>query len=533
MLVKNKFILLSIIILNWNPQQLFAQELRGEKCGTFFTYTERLHQRKTNKTEEALSRVRPQNQISVHSPSGKFRIHFDTTGAQAAAMVDADGTPIPNTSFQFADTAAKIFDAVWKTEVTSFGFLPPPPDNNRGGGDEYDIYIIEKGQNTFGETWIEDDISLDPGKINPRSPTFIEIDNDFGVGFRTKGIAAVLATAAHEFHHAIQVGGYGVWNDDFYFYELSAESMESTVFPSSKDYLHDVKKYFNNIENISLYSPFSAATPGYERAIWGLYLIKKYNISLLRQIWEEVVNVKPLNAMINVFKNHSTSLGMEFVEFSSWNFYTGSRADTIRYYTDGKLFPPIAMNQDSLIGNYASVSFQKPCKTFSASYIQIKRSADTAFCIVANVNDNDANAAVVNSYVYTISATNTGGPPTNGLSLRFIVNDASNWKFTSLAKSNNYPENSATVFPNPFNPTKNSLYISYEDLSPTTLELSIYTSSYDLVYSNAPRTNYFFGKEYVVWNGTTNKGDVAASGVYYYVLSNGEKHFTGKFAVVR
>ena len=98
-----------------------------------------------NNVKEAYVAVRPVMQTSILSPSGKFRIHFDTTGTNQPAMVTSDGIAIPNTTNQYVDTLAKILDIVWQTEIDSFGFAPPPSDGGRGGGDELDVYVSNLG----------------------------------------------------------------------------------------------------------------------------------------------------------------------------------------------------------------------------------------------------------------------------------------------------------------------------------------------------------------------------------------------------
>jgi len=53
----------------------------------------------------------------------------------------------------------------------------------------------------YGQTTSENNVGLS------RWTSYIEIDNDF-IGFYTIGINAARVTAAHEFHHAIQMGNY-------------------------------------------------------------------------------------------------------------------------------------------------------------------------------------------------------------------------------------------------------------------------------------------------------------------------------------
>ena len=89
------------------------------------------------------SAIRPLNDTSVVSPSGKFRIHFDTTNVNGNQpfLYDANGQRIPNSTRAYVDSVAQVCDHVYHVEVDSFGYPPPPSDSGVGGGNEYDIYI--------------------------------------------------------------------------------------------------------------------------------------------------------------------------------------------------------------------------------------------------------------------------------------------------------------------------------------------------------------------------------------------------------
>ncbi len=118
------------------------------------------------------------------------------------------------------------------------GYLPPPSDNGEGGDNLYDIYVNDfTGLILYGQTKFD---FSDGGT----GPSFMEIENDFS-SYPTKGINAARVTAAHEFHHAIQLGSYIYRASDLYFYEITSTSMEEFVYDSVNDYYNYLENYFN------------------------------------------------------------------------------------------------------------------------------------------------------------------------------------------------------------------------------------------------------------------------------------------------
>lgn len=479
--------------------------------------------------------VRPSLQTSVLSPLKRFRIHYDTIGSNTPALVDTGGVQISGTAQQFVDTVARIFDSVWTAEVTVFGYVAPPSDNGEGGGNEYDIYIQDRAPNDFGETVWDYAYPLPGTTAAPTYVSYINIDNDYGKRFRTIGLKGLMSTAAHEFHHAIQIGGYGLWYDDLYFYELTAEAMEPTVYPYSKDYVKDINTYYSNIEGISLYTPFSSSS-GYERAIWSIFLMKRYGVGIMRQMWESITIMKPIQAQKTVLENNNTTLAKEFAEFCYWNYFTGTRADSVRFYADAKLFPMVNIKTRQTLGSTPAV-YQSTIKGFAVNYLQAVYGTDTAAFIIANVNMDDALGNQTNFYGYQMRASRTeidgGTQLANGWSTSFSVSDPANWKTVSVLSS--VLPVSATIFcyPNPFRPAVSSLNFGPIANGLQTAHLSVFTSSYSLVFSDQVGVSSSLGKTYAIWNGKNSRGEYAASGMYLYSLTAGDRVVKGKFAVVR
>jgi hypothetical protein len=199
-------------------------------------------------------------QTSMVSPSGFFRIHYDTTGSQ---------TPIYDPSLTANENAYQVAlaaDSAYRFEVNFLTFPPPPSDNGEGGDDRYDIYITTADGN-YGFTQPETALG------NDKWTSYMEIHYSFqGSGFATHGLGAMRVTVAHEFHHSIQMGNYILRWEDSFFYELTSTSMEEFVFNTVNDYYAYMHSYFNSTDK-SFSDPSHS---GYDMAIWNIYIVNYY-----------------------------------------------------------------------------------------------------------------------------------------------------------------------------------------------------------------------------------------------------------------
>jgi len=522
---------------------MMASLLYGEggattgKCLTPFVSTARSRPIENAGLQRRLLAGRPLNELSTLSPSGKFRIHYDTSSASQnlPAMVDGAGNRIPLSYAQYVDSVAMIFDSVWKAEISTFNFPPPPADNNAGGGNEFDVYVQDLGANNFGGTQPETEIPDVPAKPNPRWISYIVIDNDFGIGFRTQGIPAVRVTAAHEFFHAIQLGGYGLWDEnEVYFYEITAEAMESVVFPSVKDYVKDIYLYFRRIESLPLYD--SNRDDSYGRAIWGVYLVQQYGIEIMKSIWEQVALLRPMAALDKALLLYGISLQQAFATFALWNYHTGFRADTVRYYRDGPLFPTLNIAETQNI-SLTPYTFQRTARSYTMQYVRVIRNTDSVYYSITNANTIDAVDTVHGVFAYTLDvssviASGWSALP-NGMSYRFFVADARNWSLIPFSAAGFFSSSETAPFPNPFDPKRSSLLFPMPAGTRANTTLYVFSSSMELVAeANLPAVS-ILGKQCYEWNGKNNKGGFVSSGVYFYVIKADGIDVRGKIAVVR
>jgi hypothetical protein len=490
---------------------------RGEalKCGTPLVFALRAQVEGEAISSAVQGRVfsRPARQKSRLSPSGSFRVHYDTTGVDAPAMVDPhDMRPIAGTHEQYVDSVMAIaeFSLWYLTSVLKFD--PPPGDGMLGGGPEYDIYIENLGPEGFGVTFWEEPFATTP---NQKFSTYIVIDNDF-YGNRTAGMDGLRVTVAHELHHAIQVGSYGVWanvpGSDFHFYETTSTWIESIVFPSIYDFLFEARKYFTQFRDsqgrsLSLvYYPSRFADPfypGYERIVWAQYLEARFGRAVIRTIWERMKSKPYLRSLREIMWEAGSTIESEVARFSVWNYYTADRADSLRSYPKGSLYLRFEPNALAVLtGGRATIS--SAAYPLSTQMVAVQMPTDTVTAVVANVNAGAAQSSSVSLEPMSITVSSTGVMESyqflrTGVAASFVADQNHLWRVVYLTSSTNEVATDNTYpAPNPFRLNGSSdLLIPVSGGAEKDIEVSIYSISMDLLFSQTYRGRSYFGREEV------------------------------------
>ena len=278
-----------------------------------------------------LARRRTDAQHTLLSPSGRFRIHYDTEGRHAVSPKDDDANGIPD----YIDLALVVLDSTWVLEVEQLGYNPPPADNGLGGGDEYDAYVIDIGGRYYGYAY--------PETSGATTYSHLEIDNNFtDPGYKqTRGLDALRVTIAHEFHHAIQFGYYA-GQDGSWWQESTSTWMEEVAYPHIDDYLQYLT-YFLSEPRRALNSGPYGSLHTYGSAIFSHFLNQRYGRELNRLIWEEVGQRKSvhLDHFDHVIRQAEPGgLGVTMGEFAVWNYFTNHRYHD-DYYAEGDKYPTV------------------------------------------------------------------------------------------------------------------------------------------------------------------------------------------------
>ncbi len=523
--------------------RLFEANNKGNynNCG-FHIIARYLSSRNSDPSIKSLLQTTPTSDTSILSSSGRFRIFFDTSGVNEPFLYDSDGKPISHSDFAFADSAAKIADYVYNIEVDSLGFPPAvASDSGAGGGNEYEIYVESLPTGEYGYTDFDESRPL-INRLNPTYATWMVIRNEFESTY-TKGIAAMEVTIAHEYHHGIQLGDYGLWPNDIWFYELTSTWMEQVVYPQVKDYYQYLPAFFSNVA-----LPFNAYIPssyaGFERCVFGIFVQQEYpNVDLMKLIWQDMAHEPAVPAIEDAFKSIGVNPSYAFQLFAQWNYLAGYRASTaaeygLSTYPQAANYPSVAIAADGDL-TATGVDFFDSALPLTEHFYQVNDGPDTIGIAVVNNNFGAAISGDTLRSQYTVGIStndvNCVKQISGGYCMFLSVASYSNWAIVPFIFGGALIARNDVVFPQPYNPPHGELKIPYPFQETKSASLSIYGISGQLVdrmIGDQDVQQYLRGK-YFVWNGRDSSGKVVNSGVYIYVLSDGSKSVMGKFAVVR
>lgn len=496
---------------------------------------------------------RPQLPRSVLSPSGRFRFHFETYGAHQVDATDADQNKIPD----YIDRAAEYFDHTHSVIVNDLGYDAPPADSG-GRGKEFDIYVLALNR-TYGITYLEEPV---PGKTDAYS-CYIEIDNDYA-GFATKPLPALMVTSAHEYFHAVQVG-YRFRDEDIFFMEMCSTWMEDYLYDEVNDYLLYLNNFFNQINYPFYYT--NGSWFEYASCLWNHMVAKKYGPDIIQQIWSAIPKQPALQAIRQVLSKYGTTLNQELADFGLWNYFTGSRADTVRYYSEGNLYPEVLAAGDYELPK-DSFTLMDTMRKMSSIYYQFHdlTNGDDIGLVITNLSEPNPNYLVSDRDSFQISLLKVEQLPRGdstyfqrnrlvrlshhvGIQLtaaneenwfgRAVVNDVSNSTRVIQFFPPFYIEDNAAdnyiqaVYPNPLVIGQNQpLFITCVTKDERDGELAIYSADGRLMSREAFAASQLNFRVFI-WDGNNQDGHAASSGIYVAVLRVGSHISSKKFAVIK
>jgi hypothetical protein len=309
----------------------------------------------THRSPSIQTRIRPRMQFSILSPSGLFRIHYDTLGLNAVPTLDADRNGIPD----YVDSAAYFMDSAYHFAIDTLGYRIPPRDYVDSSS--WDVYLVQLGTTPgfsfngvdlgqyglYGATFAEDII---PTPCNGMSSTaFIFLDNDYSsrdsIGLATKratytdtGYTALAITCFHEFHHVVQYGyAYGISPT---YYEMTSVWIEQRAFPTVTNYTQYVRRLFTSPTLYCLSCDRSIeGSYGYSIAV--RYLAQQLGDSIIRHWWEGIGQCShPAIALDSVIAAQGQSFRSLWCTMLPWLYWTAWRARE-GYFSDAQILPPL------------------------------------------------------------------------------------------------------------------------------------------------------------------------------------------------
>jgi hypothetical protein len=459
---------------------------------------------------------------------GRFRVHYDTTGFNAAAMLDLNEVRIPNSADQFADSVGAVFNDVYAREIDELGY----PSPIQPGETVYDIYVSDLPY--YGLTQTNGRIG---STLPVRSTSYIEIENDFRF-YYSPGIAGLKVTAAHEFHHAIQFAGYGVWPGEEYLMEMTSTWMEDVLYDEVNDYIQYLRDPYaptavprGQFDTPELEFTHVDLIIQYSRMIWCKYLEQKHSRALIRRIWERTQLEPPIEAMDGALGEVGSSIRQAFLEWSAWNFRTGPNADTVNGYEESAAFPPMRIRAQYAYAPPSRV-YPDTIMAMSSGYHIVTVGGRQMLVILSNVDLAIPGGPRAFRYEMQDAEEVSFKRLSNGISVRVAAADPEHW-----VSQENVPSvvSDVVVYPNPFVRGSSPRVTFRLPVTPASEHASLLVLSVGLdrmFAGEVPVVQLRPLESSVQWGGKDEAGVDAPSGIYLFVIRVDGKEYTGKFTVI-
>ncbi|NLT51773.1 MAG: T9SS type A sorting domain-containing protein [Ignavibacteria bacterium] len=477
-----------------------------------------------NETQKSLIKRmadRPVMHKSIVSPSGFFRIHYDTSGINSP---DFDNDGLIDKDISWIGLSA---DSVYDYQINFLGFLPPPSDENLGGDEKYDIYVIPVG---YGETMID---CMDCST----SSSYIKIDNTFSRTF-TRGINGGRVTIAHEFQHSIQLGSYIIRWEDLFYYEISATAMEEFIYDKINDYYQYLPNYFNSPHNKS-FLRMSSLSDGYDLAIWNIFLVERFGSDILKRVWEIMRTERAMDAVALAIQEKGSSLKEELSEFGIWTYFTNKRALENKYFKEAKNYPLIKPSE--VIDRIEGRQLNTYC--VSNTYLEYRFEkngfSDTLAVIISNsyIESGLSNPQALTQVDLQLSENYFSNSYRISEYVDIYAKLSNSMVFSDVYIYNNVPVQFfsrniiSSPYPQPFKNSQKIINFPAEPGGTNEAELHIYDVNMMQVYSGNESIKNT-GQTVISWFARDNSGHKLSSGIYFYVVKSGDKISKGKFAVI-
>ena len=496
-----------------------------------------------------LVKDRPDAQHNLLSPSGHFRVHYDTAGVNAVSRKDADANGIPD----YIDRTLSILDSTWVLEIEQLGYNPPPSDNGLGGGGEYDVHVVELGvgRSYYGFAY--------PGTSGATTYSHLEIDNNFtDPGYKqTRGLDALRVTIAHEFHHALQFGYYATF-DGSWWQESTSTWMEEVAYPHIDDYLQYLT-YFLGEPQRALNSGLYGTLHTYGSAIFSHFLDQRYSRELNRLIWEEVGRRKSVDldhfdrVIRQAERGEPGGLGIVMGEFAVWNYFTGTRHRG-EYYAEGDKYPTVPTRDIAVAAETVVRDTSLVVEATGSAYLRLEPQlrpggVDLFF---------DADQGAWRRHLLLVGPDSVSVQLVSEPTIRVsswdqfdeIVLVATSAKHTGLAYQHLFtaqfdpdltdvPTALATLlkpnYPNPFRPGQHPhTRLAFDLAFPSRkTRLALFTANGTLVWEQDLGERAARADHAVLWDGRNAAGNLVASGIYHLLLEADGTAAKRTLAVVR
>lgn len=281
--------------------------------------------------------TRPSNELEYISGESHFAIHYDTSGYDSVPLEDLNSNDIPD----YVERIGLYSDSCYRHYQYNLEYYPPPMD----GDSLYDIYLVNMPY-AYGLT-----VKEDPGDSAwDDFSSYIQINSTLNIAQPNHDpegtvIGAQKITCAHEYYHATQLAYSYEPSPNLWWTEGTAVFFEDEVYDEADNHYSFLPDFFNYPDTSLIdSSPSGLGYHSYSTFIWPSFLSEKFGIDILKKIWEYIRYSDPLPSIDSALGLFSEEMTTVFPEFTVWNYFTESRADTA-YHDDGANYPLIMIDQ--------------------------------------------------------------------------------------------------------------------------------------------------------------------------------------------
>lgn len=496
--------------------------------------------------EAGIAFVRPRPVLSdvYTSPKGYFDIHYTTVGFDAVPAVDTDGNGIPDR----IDSTARAFDEAWEASKL-LGYPEPPGDLDSGGSARYDIYVRELGRTTgwYGAAFPEQRIGVGAPYSAGVFTSFIEIDNDHAEtdsvngrrSYSIYGQTALVCTAHHEFHHAVQIGNYGSTPDEGQVLEMTAVWMEYATRPELLSWTEFIPSLMSSLA-IHRLGNAALASSGYALSAFCAELSDAYGRNIVREWFESRQKTFSfLAALDTILVRRGSSARSSWRDFGGTLWKSGPRTDTSSIFGGIAPIPPPTPER--------SVTYSAPSAMIGGSMLSFENrflriliptgegSFDTLTVCLSSSSRRSFPGEQEPRRSFTLVLTPGSGAIAIGNDYYLTLSGETDEIDMQYWYSNGLRTPAlAHTLPSPFKPQRHARVAI-----PVAMERGGGSARVSILNTEGMEVRVVEGSAnalptgaYLYWDGTDGGGRLLPSGVYVFTSEGGGKTVTGKVVII-
>ncbi|MBI5509273.1 MAG: hypothetical protein HY903_11020 [Deltaproteobacteria bacterium] len=283
----------------------------------------------------------------LDSPGGDFRVHYARAGRCAVPDTDLDGNLMPD----YVEDTAAVYDDVLTFYRDALGFRAPLADDgigDNGGDGRFDVYLVDFGGNSDGMLGVDGCLNANPDQC----VGYMLQENDFARSQDYRYSSLHVATqilASHEFFHAVQ-NAYDGYQGSI-LSEGTATWASEAYNAALPDFEKAIQAYMDNPDQ-PIDTPMPGMSFNYSTAIFFEFLAERLGQDAVRKIYEAsengangVSDPSWFAALPDVISSYGQgAFDRIFVDFATWNLFTGNRGDPAQSYALGRSYPRVRLD---------------------------------------------------------------------------------------------------------------------------------------------------------------------------------------------